>query len=95
MDRLARNAMLAKQAGMSYGKWKAMQPIVEVKEKPKPEGWRGCEYCGEPFQSKQGKRFCNLECRRQAYRLKENAIQREYQRKRRAKLKEGKERLER
>jgi hypothetical protein len=89
MDRLARNAMLAKQAGMSYGKWKAMQPIVEVKEKPMPEGYRKCEYCGEPFPKKQGKRFCHDECRREAYRPRENAIQREYQRRRIARLKEG------
>lgn len=89
MDRLARNAMLARQAGMSYGKWKAMQQPVKVEEMPIPEGWRKCEYCGEIFKRTQGRRFCDLECRRLAYRKKENAIQREYQRKRRARLKEG------
>jgi hypothetical protein len=87
MDRLARNAMLAKQANMSYGKWKAMQPIVEVKEKPKPDGWRECEHCGKPFQPKQGKRFCTEECRREAYREKDRAFSREYQRERRARMK--------
>lgn len=89
MDRLARNAMLAKQAGMSYGKWKAMQQPVKVEDKPLPEGWRKCEYCGEPFKGKQGKKFCDIDCRRKAYHDKEIAIQREYQRKRRARLKEG------
>lgn len=74
MDRLARNAMLARQAGMSYGKWKALQPIVKVVEKPVPEGWRKCEYCGELFQKKQGKRFCDIYCRDQAYKPRENEI---------------------
>lgn len=67
MDRLARNAMLAKQAGMSYGKWKAMQPLVKVEEVTVPEGWRKCEYCGKPFKRKSGKRFCDDVCRRKAY----------------------------
>lgn len=60
MDRLARNAMLARQAGMSYGQWKALQPVV-VPEK-KPEGWPRCEYCGTAFKPFHGKRFCNWEC---------------------------------
>ena len=81
--------MLARQAGMSYGKWKAMQPIVEVKEKPMPEEYRTCEYCGEIIGGDRRKRFCNDDCRRQAYYDKELAIQREYQRKRRARLKAG------
>lgn len=89
MDRLARNAMLARQANMSYGKWKAMQPIVEVKEKPKPEDWKKCKCCGELLDDKNGRQYCNDECRREAYREKNNAIQREYQRKRRARLKAG------
>lgn len=87
MDRLARNAMLARQAGMSYGKWKAMQQPVKIVKPEVPEGWRKCKHCGEPFPGKQGKRFCSDECRREAYREKENAIKREYQRKCRAKLK--------
>ena len=81
MDNLARNAMLAKQAGMSYGKWKAMQPIVKVEQKPIPEGWRKCEYCGKPFKPVQGKRFCEMDCRKEAYRKRENAIKKEYMRK--------------
>ena len=81
MDRLARNAMLARQAGMSYGKWKAMQEPVKVEEKPLPEGWRKCEYCGNPFQKKSGKRFCDIYCRQQAYKPRENEIKMEYMRK--------------
>lgn len=89
MDRLARNAMLAKQANMSYGKWKAMQPIVEVKEKPMPEDWKRCKWCGEFLDGKNGRQYCNDVCRREAYREKNNALAREYQRRRRARLKAG------
>lgn len=88
MDRLARNAMLARRAGMSYGKWKALQPIVEVEEKPIPEGWRKCEYCGKPFMRKQGKRFCDFSCRNMAYQAKENEMARERMRKCRERRKE-------
>ena len=69
MDRLARNAMLARQANMSYGKWKAMQPIVEVDKDAVPEGWRVCEWCGKAFKPKTKKkqRFCDFVCQRYAY----------------------------
>lgn len=67
MDNLAREAMIAKQAKMSYGKWKATQEPVKVIEKPIPEGWKLCEYCGKPFKCSQGKRFCELDCRERAY----------------------------
>ena len=63
MDRLARNAMLARQAGMTYGKWKALQPIAPLEPKPIPEDWRKCEECGTPFEPRGGKRFCCDRCR--------------------------------
>ena len=85
MDRLAMNAMLAQQAGVSYGKWKAMQPIVDVVPTGLPEGFIKCEYCGKAFKKKYGKRFCDLECRDKAYRLKYNDRKREYMRQYRAK----------
>lgn len=65
MDKLAINAMLAKQAGMSYGKWKAMQPIIEKPEVP--DGWKRCEYCGKGFKPVSRKRFCDVHCRERAY----------------------------
>lgn len=80
MDRLARNAMLARQAGMTYGKWKALQPIVKVEEKPIPEGWRKCEHCGKPFKKKHGQRFCDIYCREQAYKQRASEIRQEYTR---------------
>lgn len=67
MDRLSRNAMLAKQAGMSYGKWKAMQPPVDA-TKTIPDGWKACEYCGKPFPPKSHQRFCEYSCREAAQR---------------------------
>ena len=85
MDRLARNAMLARQAGMSYGKWKALQPIVKVEEKPIPEGWRKCEYCGKHIKKKQGRKFCDIYCREQAYKPRRNELNREQARKYREK----------
>ena len=64
MDNLARNAMLAKEAGMSYGRWKAMQEPVKP-EKKTPEGWIPCKHCGEPFNpgKYRTKKYCCDECR--------------------------------
>jgi hypothetical protein len=70
MDRLAKNAMLAKQSGMSYGKWKAMQPRVDVEKPAIPDGWIACEHCGKAFKSKNGKRFCDETCRSVAYKAR-------------------------
>ncbi len=67
MDRLAMNAMLARQAGMTYGKWKAMQPIVPIEKPEIPEGWVKCEECGKAFPPRNKKRFCDGVCRRAAY----------------------------
>ena len=81
MDKLAINAMLAKQANMSYGKWMAMQKPVQLEEKPIPEGWRKCEFCGKPFKKSHGKRFCDIYCREQAYKPRENELKAENMRK--------------
>lgn len=69
MDRLALNAMLARQAGMSYGKWKAMQKPIEVQKEAIPDGWQVCEWCGKPFKPKTKKkqRFCEIGCQKKAY----------------------------
>ena len=65
MDRLARNAMLARQAGMSYGKWKALQPVVEAKKPEIPEGWIKCE-CEAVFKPRGDHKLCP-DCRRKKY----------------------------
>lgn len=88
MDNLAMNAMLAKEAGMSYGQWKALQPVVKL-EKTIPEGWEPCEYCGKLFKKSKGKRFCEIGCRTAAYRQKANAQCADYYRRvRKARRKE-------
>ena len=68
MDNLALNAMLAKKAGLSYGKWKAMQPIVEIKQPEIPEGSLKCPGCGKLFIKRNKKQiYCEVECQRQTY----------------------------
>ena len=91
MDRLARNAMLAKQAGMSYGQWKALQPRVPiVKEEKIPDGWILCGYCGKPFKQKRSnQQYCDVYCRERGYYEKELANQRRYREKRKAGAKNG------
>ena len=39
--------MLAREANMTYGKWKALQPVVDIK-KLEMESWPKCEWCGKP-----------------------------------------------
>ena len=77
MDKLAQDAKKALAAGMSYGKWKAMQEPVKV-EKELPEGWKVCPQCGKPFKSSQGKKYCDIYCREQAYAPKAREAQRAY-----------------
>ena len=69
MDNLARNAMLARQANMSYGKWKAMQQTVRVEKKAVPDGWIVCEWCKKPFKpkTKRPQKYCDAGCQKQAY----------------------------
>lgn len=66
-DALAMDAVKAKKAGMSYGRWKAMQTVVE-KPKGIPDGWKVCEYCGKPFKpkNKRPRKYCELFCQQQA-----------------------------
>ena len=80
MDNLAREAMLAKEAGMSYGRWKAMQPAVEIVEPNElPPGWKSCNYCGKPFKKKSGHQvYCSMDCRNGGYAIKEREIKRRY-----------------
>ena len=81
MDNLARDMLLAKQAGMSYGKWKALHPATMPKKKQTPAEMIPCEHCGKLFRKRNGKRFCDANCRNDAYYEKERAIQKEYREK--------------
>lgn len=78
MDNLSRNALLASQAGMSYGKWKALQEIVVPEKKVLPEGWRLCPLCGKEFTGRKNKRHCSKECQLEHYNAKRRKTNKEY-----------------
>lgn len=92
MDNLARNAMLAKQAGMSYGKWKALQPVVPIEKKEVvPEGWIRCAYCNKPFKPHNPQqKYCEYMCRERGYAEKAKEVTARYQAKYRERKKEKK-----
>lgn len=70
-DKLAQDAAAALAAGMSYGKWKAMQDPVKIyKPQDLPPGWKLCEWCRTPFKpSTKGKQlYCQVYCQKTAQR---------------------------
>ena len=78
MDNLARDAMAASNAGMSYGKWKALQenkPIKPSQEKDfYAEFKKKCEWCGTEFMfSRKTQRFCSMHCYHKDYYQKRKA----------------------
>lgn len=89
MDNLAREAMLARKAGMSYGRWKAMQKPKKAVKKAIPEGWKVCLYCGKPFKPRCGMKYCDIQCRTMAYAPREKEIKAEYMKKWKAKTEEN------
>lgn len=84
MDKLAWENAQALAAGMSYGKWKAMQePVKIVKEKELPEGWCRCAWCNTPFKpkTKRPRKYCESRCQQIAWNSKRPArYNAEYQR---------------
>ena len=84
MDNLAMDAKKATEAGLSYGQWKARQPVVHKLPRKIPKGYhvKVCENCGVEFLTtfQQRQRFCGDACR-------EKASERRYREKR--KIKEG------
>lgn len=67
MDNLSKDAAAALAAGMSYGKWKAMQRPVTF-EKAIPDGWQVCPQCGKAFKPKikNNQIYCEIGCQRAA-----------------------------
>lgn len=65
MDNLAKDAAAALKAGMSYGRWKAMQDPVVIERKI-PDGWQVCRCCGKPFKPKKRgtQKYCDNYCMR-------------------------------
>ena len=65
MDQLTRDCIAARKAGMTYGKWKSLQPHIEV-EKPAQEDLvpkRVCRHCGKEFTVEKGRRYyCDYDC---------------------------------
>ncbi len=75
-DKLISEAAQAKAAGLSYGKWKALQPNPEPAVIP--EGWRACDYCGGLFVAHRNKKYCGSVCSGKAYRRDHPAKKQEY-----------------
>lgn len=72
MDNLAKDSIAASAAGMSYGKWKAMQehkPIKPRQENSLDAGYKKkCEWCGVEFMfSRKTQRFCSMRCYQKNY----------------------------
>lgn len=63
MDNLAKEAVLARSAGMSYGKWKAMQNPTKIEKKADPNE-RRCRNCGEIIVQKTNRSrfYCGAYC---------------------------------
>lgn len=76
-DKLARENAQALAAGMSYGKWKALQPVTPIKPKRPAEAYieRVCVQCGCTFvcYNKKERKYCGDRCRNKAYYEREYA----------------------
>ena len=70
MDKLAKEAGLAWDAKMSYGKWKALQPIKEIQTKVKNCAWCGGFIAGKAVKGK----YCSTECKNTAELGEKNCI---------------------
>lgn len=72
-NRLDRDIVSAIRAGMSYGKWKAMQnPVTITPVQAIPEGWLVCVWCGKPYKPKTKRKqlFCEANCQQEEYRAR-------------------------
>ena len=79
MDNLAKDAAAALAAGMSYGKWKAMQGYRTVEKIEEiPEGWKLCKRCGKAFKPTNKQIYCDIDCQKAAQREKDKGKRREY-----------------
>lgn len=63
MDNLTMNAIQCKAAGVSYGQWKAMNPVTKAIEIDECLVEKSCAYCGKQFKTKNKRKvFCCEEC---------------------------------
>mgnify|MGYP003297937051 CR=1 FL=1 len=69
-DRLTQAVLQAQAAGLSYGKWKAMQPRVEIPKKKPVADYvvMTCAFCGCEFVNGNNRRtkYCGDRCRARA-----------------------------
>lgn len=70
-DKLTQENAQALAAGMSYGKWKAMQPVVAREQKPTKPTYnvQKCEYCGVEFidGANSKRKYCTDQCCKNAW----------------------------
>ena len=82
-DVLALEAAAACDAGMSYGKWKALGgKITPGDNVPLPKGWKVCVRCEKPFRPKKSvqQKYCCYDCRYEGLKEKDKEKKREYAR---------------
>ena len=74
-DKLSQDAMAARRAGMSYGKWKGLQSPVKIVKPVIPDGWKICEYCGKAYKPKTNRpqKYCDSVCGAMGYRESKQA----------------------
>lgn len=76
-DKLSQEVAQALAAGMSYGKWKAMQPVVPIEPKKPLEIYKEftCEICGSKIIRVDGRnqKYCSANCRYIAYERQKRA----------------------
>ena len=73
-DNLSRDAAAARAAGMTYGRWKALQDEQPKAEKGLPDGWKECAFCGKPFKQNLNQKYCDILCSKRAYRAKKKRM---------------------
>jgi hypothetical protein len=87
MDRIVMQNTMARAAGLTYGKWKALHPESEIiEEEPvEPVELRMCQYCGQPIPHVRVPRgrvdryektlYCSNRCKQAAHRMREAAAE--------------------
>lgn len=65
MDQLTKDCIAARKAGLSYGKWKALQAPQKPKKEKEKHSDKFCRVCGAMI-PKTSKRmaFCSYDCQR-------------------------------
>ena len=72
MDNLAKDAMLARKAGMTYGRWKALHPNTKDEVVKPSEKECVCQHCGKTFilKTTHKRKYCEFYCQNAAAQLR-------------------------